>query len=513
MQRSTALDLRNFEPEPAGRPALVVGAPATGETVGEVRTTAEFEVRAAVARARVAQREWAARTFADRRRVLLGARAHLVRHRDEVVDLLCRETGKPRTDALTELLSLCDVVGWYAKRAGRMLADEHVRPHLLRNKKAMITWRPRGVVGVISPWNFPVLLTFWDALPAVIAGNGCVVKPSEITPLAVQRTRDLLADGGLPPDLLQVVQGRGDVGGWLVDEVDLVCFTGSVETGRKVMARAAQTLTPVQLELGGKDPMIVLRDADLDRAASAAVWGSLFHAGQVCMSVERIYVEEPVAAEFTRKVLDRVARVRQGVDSPERPVDIGAITFAPQVEKVERQLADAVARGARVSVGGHRRADLPGRFFEPTVVTGVNHDMDIMRDETFGPVVAIMAVRDGEEAVRLANDSSYGLSASVFTRDTRRGVEIARRIEAGTIVVNDCLVGAQITEVPFGGVKESGIGGRNGPDFLRRYCHAHSIVVDRFGGAKEPNWFPAAAWFGRVVDRVIGVAYGRRPRG
>jgi acyl-CoA reductase-like NAD-dependent aldehyde dehydrogenase len=511
MEQSTARDLRSVETTP--RATFDVRSPVTGELLRTVTSATGADVQAAVERARVAQRAWWALSFEERRRVLLGARAELVQRRDEVIELLCKETGKPRTDALTEIFALCDIIGWYAKRARKMLSDQVFRPHLLMNKKAIISYKPRGVIGVISPWNFPVLLSYWDALPGVIAGNAVVIKPSEVTPLAVEKTRDVLVAGGLPADLLQVVQGRGDVGGPLIDAVDMVCFTGSVATGKKVMARAAETLTPVQLELGGKDPMIVLQDADLERAANAAVWGGLYHSGQVCMSIERVYVEEPVAEEFTRKVVEKVAKVRQGAETKDgERVDIGAMTFPPQIEKVERHLADAESKGARVLTGGTTRPELGRQFFGPTVVTGVDHDMELMREETFGPVIPIMAVRDADEAVRLANDSDYGLSSSVFTRDRKRGVALAKRIEAGTTVVNDALVGAQITEVPFGGVKSSGIGGRNGPDFLRKYCHAQSIVVDRFGGKKEPNWFPTAAWFGRVLERGMALFYGRRPR-
>jgi len=510
MEQATARTLRSVEDQSPAPISIL--SPATREPVGEVRSATQADVQAAVARAREAQRRWASLGFVERRKVLLGARAALVARRVEVIDLLCKETGKPRNDALTELLAVCDIIGFFAKHARKQLADQKVRPHLLRNKKAIISYHPRGVVGVISPWNFPVLLTYWDALPGVIAGNAVVIKPSEVTPLAVERTRDIMVEGGLPADLVQVVQGRGEVGGWLIDEVDMICFTGSVATGKKVMARAAETLTPVQLELGGKDPMIVLKDANLERAANAAVWGGLFHSGQVCMSVERVYVEEPVAEEFTRRVVEKVKHVRQGLEENGKPIDIGAMTFTPQIDKIEKHLSDAVVKGAKVLTGGKRRSDLPGQFFEPTVVTGVNHDMELMRDETFGPVIPIMSVKDADEAIRLANDSPYGLASSVFTTDKQRGIAIAKRVEAGSTCVNDCLIGAQITEVPFGGIKQSGIGGRNGPDFLRKYCHAQAIVVDRFGTKTEPNWFPVPKWVGRVLDRAIGLFYGRKPR-
>lgn len=497
---------------PTSAAVLEIRSPGTGRLIGRVPCSSQGEVQAAAARARTAGQAWATRSFAERRKVLLRARAHLIQHRDELVALLRDETSGLRTDGLTELLALCNAVGYFASQAERQLADRPVSPILFKNKKALITYRPRGVVGVISPWNMPVFLAYLDALAAICAGNGVVIKPSEVAPLAVARTRELLVQGGLPADLLQVVHGRGDVGEHLVDAVDLVCFTGSVETGKKVMARAALRLTPVQLELGGKDPLIVLRDADLERAANAAVFGGLFYSGQGCVSVERVYVEEPVAEAFTAKVVEKVAALRQGPDPEDpgdAPMDLGAMTFAPQLERLERQLRDAVARGATIRTGGGRRADLPGQCFAPTVVTGVTHEMELMREETFGPILPIMTVKDAEEALRLANDSRYGLAASLFTGDKDRGVALARRLETGGVCVNDCLATAFMNELPFGGVKESGVGSRCGPEGLRSLCHATAIVIDRFGARREPHWLPRPRWLGAAVDRVLGLFFGR----
>jgi acyl-CoA reductase-like NAD-dependent aldehyde dehydrogenase len=306
-----------------------------------------------------------------------------------------------------------------------------------------------------------------------------------------------------------VVTGGGQTGAQLVDAgVDKICFTGSVETGRKVMAAAAKTLTPVLLELGGKDPMIVLEDADLDRAASGAVWGAFSNAGQTCMAVERVYVHEQVYDDFVGKVLDRAGKLRQG-HHDSASVDLGSMTFPPQVDKVERHLADAVAKGARVLTGGQRQRDLGGLFFEPTVVVDVDHDMELMRDETFGPVLPIMKVRDQDEAVRLANDSRYGLNSSVWTGSKTRAREVADQLEAGNVCVNDCLVSYAVPSLPFGGVKESGIGRAHGDVGLQEMCRTKSVLEDRAGLRREMQWYPAVRGSYGAAMRAAKVLYRR----
>jgi acyl-CoA reductase-like NAD-dependent aldehyde dehydrogenase len=371
---------------------LVVRDKARGDVLAELPIDDARAVAAAVERARAAQPAWGALAVRERARLLRRARRELVRDRAAVLDLLDRETGKARWDTVGELMGLCLEVGYLFRRAHRMLRPRRVSARPLFGKRALVAYKPRGVVGVISPWNAPLNLALGDAIPALLAGNAVVVKPSELTPLAVRRAVETM-NRVLPPGLFAVVIGAGETGAALVDHVDMVCATGSPETGRRVMERASRRLTPVVLELGGKDPMLVLQDADLDRAAAAAVWGGCMMTGQVCMSVERVYVEAPVADAFTQKVVERVRALRVGPGAA-ADIDLGPFTHPRQVEIVERHLADAVARGARVLAGGTRRGDGPGIYFEPTVLAGVDHSMDIMRDETFGPVIPIMAVRD-----------------------------------------------------------------------------------------------------------------------
>ena len=499
----------HLSPSDSSAASFVVRSPLTGQPIRTVAIANKSQTEAALHRARLAGRQWADRPIAERCRVLRQARAELVERREQVVELLCAETGKPREDALMEVFTICELIGVCCSRARKQLADQKVKSHLLPHKRAFISYLPRGVVGVIGPYNFPLVLNFQDSIQALLAGNAVIVKPSELAPLAVECVRDALVAGGLPAELLQVIFGMAETAGVIIDGVDMICFTGSPRTGKKVMARAAETLTPVLLELGGKDPMIVLRDANIPRAVNAAVWGGLLHAGQGCVCIERIYVEEPIAEEFTRQLVEKVRQIRQGDGADGRTVDIGATTAAAQLDTIERQLADAVAKGAKILIGGKRRTDLPGQFFEPTVVVGVTHDMALMREETFGPVLPIMAVRDAEEALRLANDSDYGLSSSIFTRDRKRGIELARKIEAGSACVNDCLLSSMVLELPFGGVKQSGVGFRNGPTSLRNFCRSQSVMVDRLGTRSEPLWFPLSSWVGKAVDFSMRFFYGR----
>ncbi|HLK10984.1 MAG TPA: succinic semialdehyde dehydrogenase [Candidatus Binatia bacterium] len=488
---------------PPDRGTVVVRNPATGERIAQYPAADREAVEAAVARARRAQPGWAALSFAERARMLRRLRDLLVDRKDRIAEVVSGETGKPRHDVLTnELLIVCDGIGFWGRRAARWLADEPARPHLMLNKRAYVSYRPHGVVGIIGPWNFPFSLTIGEAIPALMAGNGVVIKPSEVTPQSALFGCELAVEAGLPPGILQAVVGYGDAGTHLVDLADMICFTGSVETGRKVAARCGQLLKPVTLELGGKDPMLVLRDADLERAANACVYGALANAGQVCISVERVYVEAPVYDAFVAKVVEKVRQVRQGVPDGS-PMEVGAMTFPPQIEKVERHVRDAVARGARVLAGGRRRSDLPGLFYEPTVLVDVTHEMEVMRDETFGPVIPIMRVADAEEAVRLANDSRYGLDASVWTRDRARGARVARRIESGAVCVNDVMVNFAVPEIPMGGVKESGIGHRHGPEGIRKFCAQQAVVIDRFGMKREVNWWPITPGKLRLFRRVI----------
>jgi acyl-CoA reductase-like NAD-dependent aldehyde dehydrogenase len=442
--------------------------------------------------------------------VLRRARRAVVRARAEIIGLLERETGKARFDAAGELMGVCLELGHLVRRAPKWLKTERVSARPLLGKRGFVVYRPRGVVGIISPWNAPLNLALGDAVPALLAGNAVVIKPSELTPLATRRAVEVM-NGVLPPNLLQVVIGFGDTGAALVDHVDMVCVTGSPETGRRVMERASRRLTPVLLELGGKDPMIVCRDADLDRAAKGAAWGGCMMTGQVCMSVERVYVEAPVAEAFTQKLVATVSALRTGENGATADIDYGPFTSPRQVEIVERHLADAQAKGARILCGGKRTSAANGIFFEPTVVADVNHSMALMTEETFGPVVPVMPVRDVEEALRLANETQYGLNASVWTRDVERGMELAGRIESGNVCVNDCLISAGVPGLPFGGVKQSGVGTRHGgAEGLRQFCVRQAMLVEPRDRKTEPTWFPYAASRGRQIERLMGLMFGWR---
>jgi acyl-CoA reductase-like NAD-dependent aldehyde dehydrogenase len=487
---------------------LPVHDPARGGVVGELPIADADAVAAAVSRARSAQPAWGALPVRARCGTLKRARRELVRARSEILDRLERETGKTRFDVVGELMGVCLDLGYLARRAPRWLATERVSARPLLGKRALVAYRPYGVVGVISPWNAPLNLALGDAIPALLAGNAVVIKPSELAPLGVQRAVEAM-QRALPPDVLQVVIGAGETGAALVDHVDMICVTGSPETGRRVMERASRRLTPVLLELGGKDPMIVLRDADLERAARAAAWGGCMMTGQVCMSVERVYVEAPVAEAFTQKLVQQMRALRVGDNGPDAEIDYGAFTSPRQIDIVERHVDDARARGARVLCGGRRQGDGPGLFFEPTVLADVDHSMLVMQEETFGPVVPVMTVQDADEALRLANDSRYGLNASVWTRDIERGIALARRIESGNACVNECLVSAGIPGLPFGGVKQSGVGTRHGgAEGLRQFCVRQAILVEPRRRATEPTWFPYSTKRARQLERVMAVLYG-----
>ncbi len=472
---------------------IEVRNPATLEKVAEVKVYSAAEVASAVARGRKAQALWRSTSFGHRARLLYRLRDLLLDKQEELADILTSETGRPRSEAYgNELFYLCDAIGVWAKKSNKFLRPAKIHPHfpLMKVKKVHSVYEPRGVIGIISPWNFPLTLTLGEALPALMAGNAVVIKPSEFTPLTALFGAEMALQAGFPEDLLQVVVGRGETAEALIDYADMISFTGSVATGRRVMHRAAERLIPVSLELGGKDPMIVLRDADLERAAGACVWGALMNSGQTCTSIERVYVEAPVYDEFVARVAAKARAIRQGPS--DECVDIGSMTSKAQLEKVTAQVEDAVARGASILVGGRRNPNFAGFYFEPTVLLDVNHDMSIMREETFGPVIPIMKVADAAEALRLANESTYGLSASIYSRDRNGAAKMANQLESGAVCVNDSLVNFIIPDSPMGGMKESGFGYRHGAEGIRKYCRQKTIVIDRFGLKEEFPWYPAS---------------------
>jgi acyl-CoA reductase-like NAD-dependent aldehyde dehydrogenase len=494
---------------------IPVENPATGEVIATVPVLSAEEVHAVVARARAAQPGWEALGFDGRSRILRRAQKWVTDNADRIVETIVSETGKTYDDALiSEISYTASAFGFWAKHAPRYLADEKVRSSspFVVGRKLVVRYRPLGVIGVIGPWNYPLTNSFGDCIPALAAGNAVVLKPSEITPLTSQLMETAMRECGLPEHVFAVATGDGGTGAALVDEVDMVMFTGSTPTGKKIMERAAQTLTPVSLELGGKDPMIVLADADVERASSAAAYYAMQNGGQTCISVERVYVEAPIYDTFVDKVTRKVAALRQGVSTGPGTVDIGAVTSAPQLDIVSRHVEQAREAGARVLTGGAAH-DEHGRFYEPTVLVDVDHSMACMTEETFGPTMPIMKVADADEAVRLANDSEYGLAASVWTKDAARGEEVARRVESGVVSVNDAQLHYIALELPMGGWKASGFGSRHGAGGIRKYCRQQSLLVTRFAPPKgDLQFYPFRAGTTKLFGKAIALLYGRGKR-
>ena len=479
-------------------------APATGEVIGEVAVTPPDEVRRVVMRARKAQQAWAVLPVEERAQRLLRLRDTLAEHADELVDLLALECGKPRHEALIhEVTTLLDLTAWAAAHAPAALAPETLKLHLMKHRTGEVHHVPRGVVGVISPWNFPLVIPMGTVIEALVTGNACVVKPSEVTPLVLRKAKEIYDSTGLPEDLFSVVYGFAPTGQALIEAgIDHCVFTGAVETGRKVAAACGARLVPCTMELGGKAPLIACVDCDLERTARAIVFGGFANSGQVCISVERVYAHHSVYAPLVSRVGALTAELRQG-DPSRDYVDLGAITFPRQIEIAERHIEDATKKGARIVRGG-KRLPGPGHFFEATVLADCTPSMTVMREEIFGPIVPLMSVQSEDEAVALANDSSLGLNAYVFTRKSATARRLSERIQAGSVVVNDVLTNYSTTEAPFGGIKQSGFGRIHGEQSLRDLCHTKYVSFDRLPApSRDPVWFPYTAksytWLQRGV--------------
>jgi succinate-semialdehyde dehydrogenase/glutarate-semialdehyde dehydrogenase len=487
--------------------------PATGEEVGRAPLCTPEGAARAFKRARAAQKSWGALSFRARAAVVMRARALVLEEVEQIASLVSRESGKPAAEAVAmEVVPTLDLMQFFARKSARLLRPERIDIGLYRflGRTSFVEYRPLGVVAVISPWNFPWAIPLGEVVMALMAGNSVVLKPSELTPMVALKIGDVFRRAGLPEGVLEVVTGDGSTGQGVVEAgADKIMFTGSVATGRRVAEAAARKLIPVVLELGGKDPMIVFEDADLGAASSAAVWGAFANSGQACASVERCYVHESVAEEFTARVVEKTRALRQAVlCSGDECADIGAMSSERQLRTVEEHVRDAVGRGARVLAGGSRivadGARGRGTFFEPTVLAGVDHSMTVMREETFGPVLPLMTFRTEEEAVRLANDSQFGLTASVWTRRLRRGRRIASRIEAGTVMVNEVLYTHGIAQTPWGGVKQSGLGRTHGRLGLMELVAPHHVHVNRLAFLQDVWWFnytPGAARLFRSLAR------------
>lgn len=485
--------------------------PATGAPLGEVPDQAAPEVRAAVEAARAAQPAWGALSIEERCRRVARFAEVLMARADEVIDLLVREGGKTRLEALgMEVVVVADLVRYFARHAPAILAPEPIPLHLMKHRASYLHFVPRGVIGVIAPWNFPFAIPIGEVMMALIAGSGVVLKPSEVTPLVALKARELYLAAELPPDLFQVVTGRGAAGAALIDAgIDQCVFTGSVATGKKVAAACGERLIPCTLELGGKAPAVVCADADLERAARAIVWGGFANAGQVCASVERVYAVDAIHDALVARVTELARGLRQGDASAGAEVDVGAMAWDRQVANVERLVAAAVADGARIEAGG-ARVPGPGLFFQPTVLSGCRQDMAVMREEIFGPVIPIMRVADEDTAVQLANNSHLGLLAYVFTRDRERGKRLAERIAAGTVMVNDVLATYACPETPWGGVKQSGLGRTHSAQGLRDLCEIRHVNHDRLAVPREVWWYPYRDSTYRALLRGARLLFGKR---
>lgn len=475
------------------RDVITVCNPADGRVVGSVPIDGPEAVAAKARELRLFQAEWQAIGARGRKKWMMKWQEWILDNADHLTDVLMSETGKARGDAAVEAVGVADAIKYWAGNAEKFLAEKSPKPHspLYQVKKLTTSYHAYPVVGIIEPWNFPLAMLGLDVVPALAAGAAVLLKPSEVTPLsAVEFVRGWKQVGA--PPVLELTTGYGDTGKAVIDNSDYVHFTGSTATGRKVAMSCAERLIPYSLELGGKDPAIVLADADIDRAANGITWGGLFNAGQVCISTERVYVEAPVYDAFVAKLTENVRKLEQGHEADGFRYHVGAMATAAQRDIVDRHVREAKEAGARVLVGGEPTGQ--GTFFQPTVLADVTPTMSCIAEETFGPTLPVVKVADEEEAIRLANDSKYGLSATVWTGDVERGQRVARRLECGAVNINDAMTNVFCPTLPMGGWKESGIGYRSGgANGLIKFCRQQAITAPRIPTQKsEPLWYSSS---------------------
>lgn len=493
--------------------SVVSRNPATGEVLAELTSVTSEGVRNAVLRAKEAQPRWQATPINARIALLRRFQQFLTERRDDVARLLCREAGKPVAEALaTEVMVVLDATQFCIHNAHRLLSPRPV-PHgnlAMNIKRGKLVREPYGVIGIIAPWNYPFSTPAIETLGALVTGNAVVLKPSEFTPLIALELERLLLGAGLDPALMQVLVGEGPVGAALVESpIDKLFFTGSVGTGKRVAEIAARRLLPVVLELGGKDPMIVLDDANLEVASSGAVWGAFMNAGQTCLSVERCYVHRSLYEPFLEKCRQKIARLRVG-NGIGSEVEIGPMINERQLKIVEAHVNDAVQHGARLLAGGRRLSELGPNYYAPTLLADLANDMTIMQEETFGPVLPVAPFDSDEEAIRLANDSDFGLAASVWTRSRRRGEAMASKLKAGTVMLNDMISCFGIAEAPHGGFKQSGIGRTHGELGLHEMTQVKYVDVDLLPNVPKPWWFGYGRQYQEQMAGFIDFLFARK---
>ena len=496
----------------AGREPMPIQQPFTGKPLGTVPKCAPEDVEAAIKRAREAQREWAQTSFDERRGIFMRYHDLVLDRQEELLDLLQIESGKARRHAFEEILDVAIVSRYYGNTA-----EKHLKPRRRRGALPFLTetWEykhPVGVVGIIAPWNYPLTLSISDALPALAAGNGVVLKPDGQTPFIALLGLELLEEAGLPRGLMQIVTGSGsELGSHIISGTEYIMFTGSTATGRKVASQAGEHLIGASMELGGKNAMIVLEDAPIGRAVDGAERALFSNAGQLCISVERLFVHEAVADEFERRLTEKVRAMKLGTSLDFGP-QMGSLSSQAQLDTVVAHVDDAVSKGAVVLAGGRARPDIGPYFYEPTLLGSVADGMSLFRDETFGPVVAVSRFSSEDEVIARANDSDYGLNCSLWTGSKRRGLEIGSRIQAGTVNVNEGYIAAWASvDAPMGGMKASGLGRRHGADGITKYTESQTVAVQKLmaiappGPTPYPLWARVMTWSLRLLRRVPGM--------